>query len=224
VILDLDGLLIDSEVWSWQAHNQVLAAHGLPPLSLEEVRRLIGLDGEDEWATVRSMRPLPDDRHAYAHSHTDAFIALRSRGLAPLPGVEALMETVTRLDLRLGLASNSPLPSILAALEGLSIRRYFSAVASADEVVRGKPQPDVYLLALERLGLTAEQAIAVEDSRAGITAAQAAGLYCAVVPSELTAGQDLSAAHRRFASLHEVAAWLSRHALAQGGDADQQQP
>jgi HAD superfamily hydrolase (TIGR01509 family) len=209
----MDGLLIDSEMWSWQAHNELLRAQGLPHLSLEEVRRLVGLDGDDEWYTLCSLRPITFAREAYYLSHREAFIALRSRALAPMPGVHELLDAVARLDLRLGLASNSQLPSIVAALEGLGIRERFMAVASAGEVANGKPQPDVYLLALERLGLRAGEALAVEDSQAGMTAAQAAGLFCVVVPSELTAGQDLSAAQQRFASLHGVAAWLPRHAV-----------
>ena len=212
LILDLDGLLIDSETWSWQAHNEALAAHGLPPLRLQEVRTLVGLDADDEWETLRAMRALPDIRQAYVLSHRDAFVTLRTRNLRPLPGVEELMQTVIRMDLRLGLASNSSLPSVLAALEGLNIRHYFAAVTSASEVTRGKPYPDVYLLALQRLDLKAAHAIAVEDSQAGMTAAQAAGLCCVVVPSELTAGQDLAAAQRRFSSLTEVAAWLPQYA------------
>jgi HAD superfamily hydrolase (TIGR01509 family) len=214
VICDLDGLLIDSEMWSWQAHNEVLRAQGLPRLSLEEVRRLVGLDGDDEWHTLCSLRPIAESRAAYYRAHGEAFIALRSRALAPMPGVHELLGAAARLDLRLGLASNSHMPSILAALQGLGIRDRFTAVVSADEVPQGKPQPDVYLLALERLGLGAAQAIAVEDSRAGLAAAQAAGLFCVVVPSELTAGQDLSAAQQRFASLYEVAAWLPEHVMA----------
>lgn len=214
VILDMDGLLIDSEMWSWQAHNEVLGSHGLPPLGLDEVRQLVGLDGDDEWATLRALRELPDARADYYRASRAAFIAIRSQSLAPMPGVHALLDTVAHLGLRLGLASNSMLPSIEAALEGLGIRDRFMVVASVEEVATGKPRPDVYLLTLQRLGLEPRQAIAVEDSRTGLAAAQAAGLYCVVVPSELTAGQDLSAAQQRFESLHHVAAWLPRHAAA----------
>ena len=131
-----------------------------------------------------------------------------------MPGVHDLLACVARLGLRLGLASNSQLASIRAALEGLGIRKQFGAVASGTEVPHGKPHPAVYRLALDRLGLQPDAAIAIEDSQAGLTAAKAAGLYCLVVPSELTEGQDLRAADRRFTSLHEVAAWLSGFAAS----------
>ncbi len=209
VIVDLDGLLIDSETWSWQAHDIALARFGLPGLKLDEVRRLVGLDEADEWAAVRAMRPITVTRAAYLVEHREAFIALRNRALAPLPGVRELMDIVRVRGWRLGLASNSPLPSITAALVGLGIREYFGALASADEVARGKPDPAVYILAMERLRLSAEHSVAIEDSAAGLRAARAAGMFAIAVPSEITLIQDLSAAHRQFASLKEAADWLA---------------
>ncbi|MDB5058424.1 MAG: HAD-superfamily hydrolase, subfamily variant 3 [Chloroflexi bacterium] len=215
VILDLDGLLIDSEMWSWQAHNAALHAYGNAPLTLDEVRRLVGLANEDEWKTLRAMRELPPERQEYQVIARESFIAYRDRSLAPMPGVRELMSIVSTANLRLALASNSPLPSITAALTGIGIRTYFAAVTSGDEVPLGKPAPDVYLKALERIGLQAEEAIAIEDSQVGIRAATSAGLICLAVPNELTIAQDLSAAHQQFTSLHGAGAWLAER-LAEG--------
>jgi len=208
VVVDLDGLLIDSEIWSWQAHDRALAYFDQPALAIEEARRLVGLDGEDEWATVRALRPLSVSADAYFSRHRDAFVALREANLTPLPGLGDLLEVVRVRGWRLGLASNSGLPSIIAALTGLGILQDFAAVASADEAPRGKPYPDVYQLAMRRLGATPERSIALEDSATGLRAARAAGMYCLAVPNALTLAQDLSAAHRRFPSLREAAAWL----------------
>lgn len=210
IVLDLDGLLIDSEMWSWQAHNQALALFDAAPLSLHDVRRLIGFDADDEWAILRTMRPLLDDRGRYTEMQRAAFRALRDRSLAPMPGTHDLLAQVAARGLRLGLASNSPLRSINAALEGLGIRDRFAAIASADEVAYGKPAPDVYQLALGRLDVDPSQALAVEDSAIGLTAAHAAGLFCIAVPSELTAVQDFSRASLRMGSLRDVAAWLQQ--------------
>ena len=213
LILDLDGLLIDSEMWSWQAHNEALARLGAAPLTLREIRLLVGLDADGEWAMVSGMRTLPLPRAAYTALHREAYLALRDRLLAPLPGVRELLAQAKLGGLRLAVASNSPLPSITASLVGMGIRERFAAVCSADEVPHGKPAPDVYLLALERLGLRAGQAAAVEDSTYGLAAARAAGLRCLVVPSEITAAQDLDLATERFPSLREVAQWIAGQAV-----------
>jgi HAD superfamily hydrolase (TIGR01509 family) len=213
LVLDLDGLLIDSEMWSWQAHNEALAQFSQPPLTLEEIRLIVGLDAADEWTALRSLRTLPGDDGSYSLAHREAFIALRERSLAPLPGVHELLTQADAMGLRLGLASNSPLPSVTAALTGIGILRYFTAIASGHELPHGKPHPGVYLLALERLGLRPEQACAIEDSAVGMTAARAAGLYCIVVPSEITAGQDFTGANLRVESLTDVARWLEHPAV-----------
>ena len=209
LILDLDGLLIDSETWNWQAHDATLRRYGAAPLSLEEVRRLVGLDAADERLALRRLRALPDRAlHDYAAVQRDAFTALRARGLAPLPGVRELLEAARRRGLRLGLASNSPLRSVTFALDELGIRPSFAAIVTVDQVKRGKPAPDVYLQALDRLGVRADAALAIEDSATGMAAAVAAGLACLVVPNAITAQQDFSQATARFDSLLQVAAWL----------------
>ncbi|MGH2411604.1 MAG: HAD family hydrolase [Chloroflexota bacterium] len=212
VIVDLDGLLIDSETWSWQAHDRALASFGLPALHIEEARRLVGLDGEDEWATVQEMRPMDVTAAAYAAIHREAFSELRETNLAPMPGLGDLLDVVNARGWRLGLASNAGRPSIIAALTGLGIREHFAAIVSADEVPKGKPDPAVYQLAMERLGVAPERSLALEDSATGLRAARAAGMYCVAVPNALTLSQDLSSAHRMFPSLREAAEWLDGRA------------
>lgn len=209
LILDLDGLLIDSELWSWQAHDAALRRYGAAPLALEEIRQLVGSDAADEWRALRRLRSLPEQAlYEYAAAQRDAFVALRERLLAPLPGVRELLDAARALGLRIGIASNSPLRSVTEALDGLGIRPYFATLATVDQVQRGKPAPDVYLLALQRLGIPPVAAIAVEDSATGMSGALAAGLRCAVVPNAITAQQDFSLATARFDSLIQVAAWL----------------
>ncbi|HEY8284970.1 MAG TPA: HAD-IA family hydrolase [Chloroflexota bacterium] len=208
VVVDLDGLLIDSEAWSWQAHDRALASFGLPALHIEEARRLVGLDGEDEWTTVQAMRPMDVTAAAYSAIYREAFTDLRETNLAPMPGLEDLLDVVNARGWRLGLASNSGQPSIIAALTGLGIREHFAAVASADEVPKGKPDPAVYQLAMSRLGVAAERSLAMEDSATGLRAARASGMYCLAIPNALTLQQDLSPAHRVFPSLREAAEWL----------------
>jgi putative hydrolase of the HAD superfamily len=215
VIVDLDGLLIDSEMWSWQAHNAALREHGLRPISLDEVRRLVGLAGEEEWQVLRQMRDVPGSRLEFDILHREAYIALRDRSLAPMPGVRELLEVVRRAGLRLAVASNSGLPHITAALMGLGIRTHFMAVCSGTETARGKPAPDVYQLAMARINVLPDEGVAIEDSLVGVTAAKAAGLVCLAVPNEITIVQDLTSADCVLNNLHETAIWLTKR-LADG--------
>jgi putative hydrolase of the HAD superfamily len=212
VVLDLDGLLIDSEWWVWLARNETLVAFDRPQLSLEEGRLLVGVDDAEEWRRLRIMRDLPDDRERYFTVFREAYYRVRDRHFGCMPGVGDLMKVVEKLGLPLALASNGSQPIVTEALSMLGLGSRFSAVASVDEVVLGKPAPDVYLLALQRIGVDPHAAIAIEDSPIGLQAATAAGIRCLVVPNELTATQDFSAAYLRFSSLIDVASWLLANA------------
>lgn len=209
MVVDLDGLLIDSETWSWQAHNEVLQGLHAEPLRLDEVRLLVGLDAGAEWELLGRMRALPVDHSTYAAAQRTAFIALEERSIAPMPGVLELLAVVATRGLRLGLASNSRRSSIHRALDRLDILDRFGAVVSVEDVPHGKPAGDVYALALARLGVAPEAALAIEDSAVGVAAARAAGLYCIAVPNAITEMQDFGHASLRLSSLLEVARLLA---------------
>ena len=214
LILDLDGLLIDSERWNWEAHNDVLACIGVEALALSEMRTLAGLSDEAEAAQIGRLRPqTATDHAAYVDAVRQTYQQIRDRSLAPLPGVHHLLRVAHVLHLRIALASNSSLPSIDAVLHGLGIHSAFNAIACGAEVAHGKPAPDSYLLALHRLDLEPEEALAVEDSATGLQAACAAGLRCAVVPGVLTALHDFSTACARFGTLNELAGRLPEYAV-----------
>ncbi|TVR46430.1 MAG: HAD family hydrolase, partial [Puniceicoccaceae bacterium] len=86
-------------------------------------------------------------------------------------------------------------------LEELGLRKHFGPVCGGDEVPVVKPDPALYRLALERLGVRAEEAVALEDSANGVRAAKRAGLRCVAVPNRITAGLDFSEADLKVASL-----------------------
>jgi len=113
------------------------------------------------------------------------------RGTPPLPGA---VELVRGLQGRvpLAIASNTARPLVLMALEASGLIDAFDAIVTADQVERGKPDPDVYLRACELLGVPPGQAIALEDSAAGVISAKAAGLTVIAVPQ--FAEVDVSAA------------------------------
>ena len=104
----------------------------------------------------------------------------------------------------LAVASTSSRKWVHGHLDRIALLDSFSHLACGDEVEQVKPAPDLYWLALQRLGKDPSQAIAIEDSPNGIAAAKAAGLFCIAVPNPLTARLDMSAADMRLASLAEL--------------------
>lgn len=124
-------------------------------------------------------------------------------GLEVLPGVRDAIDEAERLGLLVGVASSSSRAWVVGHLRRLGLDR-FRCVRCRDDVERTKPDPDLYLAVCECLGVRPEEAVALEDSANGITAAKAAGLSCVAIPNPMTVGLDLGAADLRLASLAEV--------------------
>jgi beta-phosphoglucomutase-like phosphatase (HAD superfamily) len=93
---------------------------------------------------------------------------------------------------------------VALALRALAIESFFQAIATGDEVARGKPAPDVYLLAAARLGVPPARCLALEDAPLGVAAARAAGMVCVAVPNPRVVLRHFSEAHRIFLSLEDV--------------------
>jgi len=104
-----------------------------------------------------------------------------------LPGVETYLRDARSLGLKVGLASSSSHGWVDGILDRLGIVGSFDCVVCGDDVTLVKPNPEIYLRALQALHLRPDEAIVLEDSPNGIIAAQAAGIFCVVVPNELTA-------------------------------------
>jgi mannitol-1-/sugar-/sorbitol-6-/2-deoxyglucose-6-phosphatase len=190
VVLDMDGLLIDTEpVWR-AAQSAVFAGLGIV-LTEADLIDSTGQPVEELVPIWRQRAPAGDG----ASSLTDAEIADRitDRVIAhveaegqPMPGVTAAIALFERCGLRLAIASSSPLRLIDAVCDRLGLARIAVRCSARDEV-RGKPAPDVYLTAARRLGVAAAGCLALEDSPNGIAAARSAGMRCVAVPDPLLA-------------------------------------
>jgi HAD superfamily hydrolase (TIGR01509 family) len=206
VVFDLDGVLIDSEpVWE-EVRRDVVAAHG-GHWAPDAQRRLMGMSTQ-EWARYLSEDlgvGLPPDRVAAL-----VIERMADRYARQLPLMPGAVDAVRRLAEHwpLGLASSSPPVLIETVLSEASIRSLFAVTVSTEEVAHGKPAPDVYLTAAERLGVQPDRAAAVEDSSNGLRSAAAAGLRVIAIPHPRypPAPDALSLASVVLASLAELTA------------------
>jgi HAD superfamily hydrolase (TIGR01509 family) len=171
VVFDLDGILVDSEpLWS-EAIVETLDGFGARyRLETEPLHRGMKM-GELVPFLLREHGCVASPG-AFAERLLASLLARFPR-LQPLPGAERALG-LARARGRIALASGSPLAVIRDVLERFGWR--FDAVCSSDEVLRGKPAPDVFLLAAERLGVAPSECLAIEDSANGIAAAKAAGM------------------------------------------------
>ncbi|MFC6686356.1 HAD family hydrolase [Jhaorihella thermophila] len=205
LIFDVDGTLAETEELHRRAFNETFAEEGLGwRWDRDLYRELLKTTGGKERmrADIRDHGPkvAPDDaKIPEIHKRKTArYAALMAAGeIALRPGIAALIEDARARDVRVAVATTTNLPNVDAltrACWGKPADEVFDVIAAGDMVAAKKPAPDVYLLALERLGLDPADCLAFEDSRNGLLSARAAGLRCIVSPGPYTADQDFAEA------------------------------
>jgi len=205
LIFDMDGVLIDSEpLW----HEAEIAASGEAGLVLtpEDCLRTTGLRVDEVVASWCERHPeLAPSREILVASVLDQLVELVIHRGKPKPGVAEVLALAKFRGLRLALASSSPYRVIHAVLNALALDSTFEIIHSAEEEVRGKPDPAVYLTTARKLGIEPERCIAIEDSPNGLLSAKAAGMRCIVVPEPALGGDPRFAlADARVAELGEI--------------------
>jgi len=204
LIFDVDGTICETEEIHRRAFNRAFAESGLDWVwTVEDYRRLLRTTGGKERMRAHRMAcglDQPDDA-AIVRLHalkTRFYVeALARDEIAPRPGIRDLIAEARAAGLRVAIATTtSPanVEGLVQAIWGRAAAEVFDVIAAGDEVEAKKPAPDVFLLALQRLGLTADQAIAIEDSRNGLVSALGAGLRVLVTPSVYTDADDFSGA------------------------------
>ncbi|MEY2404633.1 MAG: hypothetical protein QOD38_2184 [Acidimicrobiaceae bacterium] len=191
-MFDFDGLICDTETSSFETAREIYAEHGVE-LTVAQWQSRIGTHGRHWLADLEAaLGPLSDrdaltERRRLAHHE-------RLLAEAALPGVAEFTARAVAAGLVLAVASSSSAGWVTDHLDRLGLLDRFSAISTSENGVPAKPEPEVYRLALEAIGIDASEAAAFEDSPNGIAAAKAAGLYCVAVPNRMTTGLDLTAA------------------------------
>ena len=173
VIFDCDGVLVDSEVISCRAHAEVLTRHGYP-ISVEQVfDRFLGRSSRQAHLEVEAElgRSLPDDFHAQLQ---DELFQSFATTLEAIPHIDPALAAVAR---PVCVASSGSQERMRVSLGRAGLYDKFAPhIFSASQVQRGKPAPDLFLFAAAQMATPPERCLVIEDSRAGIAGALAAGM------------------------------------------------
>ncbi len=173
IIFDCDGVLVDSEPIAIRIDAEVLASLGLPMSESEIVERFVGRSPAVMRAALEEQlgHSVPDDwASEFRRRYDEAYAA----ELQPVPGIEDALDAITQATCVASSSDPGPLRHKLK-LTGL-YDRFAGRIFSATQVRRGKPAPDLFLFAAERMGVGPEGCVVVEDSRFGVEAARAAGM------------------------------------------------
>lgn len=204
-LFDFDGLLVDTETASRGGWELLYREHG-HELPQEKWALMVGtIDGWDIWGHLEGLAGRPLDRKELNDRRVAHELSLLE--LEELrPGIAEYLDAATRHGLRRAIVSSSSRSWIDRHLVRLEQTTGWDAIVTADyDAERAKPRPTLYLEALERLGVTAGEAVAFEDSPNGISAATAAGIFTVGVPNAITRELGLEAADLVVESLADLA-------------------
>jgi HAD superfamily hydrolase (TIGR01509 family) len=211
VVFDMDGLLFDTETL-YQEAALIAAAEGGHDLAGDVFRRMIGLP----WPESRLMllehfgEAFPAEEFVTVWvAHFERIVATR---LVLKPGVVELLDTLDALGLPRAIATSSGHHTVRHHLAAHDLTGRFDAIIGAGDYAAGKPAPDPYLRAAERLGVKPRSCLALEDSHNGVRSACGAGMVTIMVPDLLEPTEEIRGlCHLVVADLHEV-----RHLLLEG--------
>ena len=208
LIFDMDGLLVDSEPLAARAMDEFLTGHGL--VRRDEVMvQLLGRRLPEAIAIVRDAYGLEHPMEALIEQYGEMRLAAVRGAVRLMPGAVEAIEFGRAAGLSIALATSGMRTHAAVSLAETGLRGMFDAEVTGDEVERGKPAPDLFLLAAERIGVEPAGCVVFEDAPNGVLAAQAAGMRVAAVPAAGHATTFPKPPDVVLGSLLEAPAWLA---------------
>jgi len=197
--------MVDTEYLHHQSFKAVLEQYGITPMpNALGVIHISGISAEANWERFGRLYGLDADVAELSRKKSHIHLGLLQDEVTPMPGLIKLLKNLHMHGQHIAIASSSIREHIDMIIDRLSITHYFNVVVSGDEVIHGKPAPDIYLKAASALGIEPRYCVALEDAVKGAQAASAAGMRVVAVPTELTRHEDFSFADAVVGSLEDV--------------------
>lgn len=204
VIFDMDGVIIDSEPYHLESDKMLMKDYN-KEISDDELYNYVGVSSLDMWTELRDKYKLT----ATIEELLEKLIHYKkcifcNRKLEPIDGIIELLTDLKNRGISIGLASSSKTEFIEIILNNLDIKKYFQVVISGEDVLKGKPAPDIFLKAAELLKVESANCIVIEDSGHGVKAAKSAGMGCIGFINPNSGKQDLSMSDAIVYSINEI--------------------
>ena len=204
-IFDMDGVIIDSEPIHSAVKMDTFRHFGID-FSERDLDKYMGRTSQAIFADVLASQPRPgvtvDDLTRYKHEHY--IEVLRSGDIHAIRPTVQIIHELADAGLQLAVATSSWRPVLESVIDRLRLRDCFTALVSGGDLPASKPDPAIYRLAAQELGVGADQCAVLEDTENGILAAKRAGMYCIAYRNPHSGAQDLSAADRIVDSPAEI--------------------
>ncbi|HSU65975.1 MAG TPA: HAD family phosphatase [Tepidisphaeraceae bacterium] len=190
VVFDMDGLMIDSEKVYWSVGRAIAREHGkeVSDLTLGKMMGRSPIKSVEIYIEDLGLNLSPAELLEYREKRVKEEL---KKGVDPMPGLFDVLKELKR-SYKLGIATSAPMYLVDIIFEKLGMRPYFDAIQTSDDVIHGKPDPEIYLKAMGRLGVQPPESFVLEDSSNGARAGKRSGAYTIAVPSQYTRDQDFS--------------------------------
>jgi HAD superfamily hydrolase (TIGR01509 family) len=175
-IFDMDGVLVDSGSHHRAAWKALLDELGESPVSPEFWRHTIGRPAEEAVPLVLGRAVPEDEARDFAYRKRELYLERARRGIQAIPGVQAFVADLVECGVPRGVGTSATRRDVDRILRALGLRSHFDVVVSVEDVVWGKPDPEVYVLVARRLRVPPPACLVLEDSLVGLEAARRAGM------------------------------------------------
>jgi len=180
VLWDLDGVIADTGIYHYRAWREVFSQMGIE-FTEEHFMRHFGQRNDTIIRDTVNETISPEALEAIADKKERAYRRLVAGNIEALPGAIELLLSLREHRIKSAIASSAPPDNVRIIIEGLRINKYFDAIACGREVTEGKPSPQIFLLAAEKLEVEPAGCVVIEDAVAGIAGAKRAGMKCIAV-------------------------------------------
>jgi HAD superfamily hydrolase (TIGR01509 family) len=181
VIFDLDGVLADSEPWWNEIDSKLFAEYGVK-YSGEYHSNVLGVSYQVAVEFFKNKFGLSVSTEEMMRRRAQIATEFFANCVGLFPSAKKVLQELRRMNLRLAVATSSVSASARPFLDRHQLTPFFDVIVTGDEIERGKPHPDIYLRAAEKLGAAADACLVVEDALAGVAAAKAANMRVAAIP------------------------------------------
>ncbi|WP_455463384.1 HAD family hydrolase [Candidatus Hodarchaeum mangrovi] len=190
IILDMDGLMVDTERLYYTADMLVAEEYG-KKISNKVIEQMIGQKPLDSMQIFQTFLETEDTPSVLLEKRDLYFLEMLETDLQPMPGLKKFLDTFYR-KIKLAISTGTQSKYLAIILRRLDLQKFFEVIQTSDKIKKGKPDPEIYFRTIERLNLYPFQCIALEDSSNGVKAAKQAGCYVIAIPSWHTKDQDFS--------------------------------
>ena len=204
IVFDMDGVIFDTERLSMRCWLKVGESFGLENVE-ENIRRCIGRSTKDTKRIINeAYGHIVDMDELYAESRRVIREAFEQEGIPVKDGAADVLRALHSRGVRVGLASSTSYDTVVTEMKQVGLIDCFDVIVGGDMVESSKPEPDIYLIACEKLGVDPKNTLAVEDSRNGVISAHRAGMIPVLVPDMIEPDEEmLDKAYIKFDNLTE---------------------